>query len=63
MTAADYVGIAGLITSTGAVIVSILVAVKQTGTNQRVDDVHDQLRTSNGRTIGEVIEANDLRKG
>jgi len=63
VTAADYVGIAGLITSTGAVITSIIVAIRQSETHYKLDAVSKQVETSNGETLGEIVEANDLRPG
>lgn len=63
MTAADYVGVAGLITSTSAAIVAIIVALRQTGTKAQVEAIHGELRTSNGTTVGEIVERNDLLGG
>lgn len=60
MIAVDYVGLSTLVTSICVGLGTIIVAWKQAGTNRRVDDVHDAVKTSNGRTIGEIVEANDL---
>lgn len=56
----DYVGLGSLIAATCAGIVSIIVALRQNGTVAKVNDIHDQTATSNGRTLGEIVEANDL---
>lgn len=63
ITVQDGAVIASLITTTAAAIVSVVVAIRQTGTNARIDRVHEQVQTSNGRTIGDIIEANDLTGG
>lgn len=59
MSAADYVGIAGLITSTGAVAVSIIIAFRQDGIRGQVEEVHTAVSTPNGATIGEIVAGND----
>lgn len=47
--------------SFGTMVVAIVVAWRQNGTVKKVTEIHDQVGTSaNGRTLGEVIEANDL---
>jgi hypothetical protein len=43
--------------------VSIVVALRQTTTRAEVSAVHDAVRTSDGRTIGEMVEAADLTAG
>lgn len=62
MSAADYVGIATLITAMAAAIVSIIVALRQTGTQQQIEQVHDAVKTSNGQTIGQLAEAGEIRR-
>lgn len=61
MTAADYAGIGALITSTGAAITGIVVAFRQQTTHAKLDTVQREVKTSNGETLGQIIEANDLR--
>lgn len=60
----DYAALGALITtaiaSLAAAIVSIIVALRQTKIGAKVDEVHDQTATSNNRTLGEIVEANDL---
>lgn len=56
MAAADYVGIATCITATAAAVVSIVVAIRQTDTVKKVDEVHAAVSTSNGSTLGQAIE-------
>lgn len=60
MIALDYVGLASLITSAGTVVIGIIVALRQTTTHAQISDVRDQLEMSNGATVGQVIEANDM---
>lgn len=60
--ATDYVGISAVIASVGAAIVSVVVAFRQTGTNEKVDQVHDAVRTTNGTTIGELASAQEQRR-
>ena len=62
MSASDYVGIATLITAAGAAVVSIVVALRQHDTRNEVAAVHDAVRTSNGDTIGQLIEAGEVRR-
>lgn len=63
MIAIDYVGVAGLVTSCGTVVIGVIVAWRQTATKNVIDHVKDQVTTpSNGRTLGEIVEANDLTK-
>lgn len=61
IAATDYIGLGALITATAAAIVSIIVALRQNPIARKVDDVHEAVKTSNGTTIGEIVEANDLR--
>lgn len=62
MSAADYVGIATCITSLGAVIVSIIVAIRQTETHAQLTKVNAQVATSNGKTMGEIVEGYEDRR-
>lgn len=62
MIGADLVGIGSLIGTCGTVIIGIIVALKQSGTNARVEQVHDAVKTSNGSTIGEIVEAAEHRR-
>lgn len=59
MTASDYVGIATCITATAAAIVSIIVAIRQTDTVKKVDEVHAAVSMSNGTTLGGTVEQID----
>lgn len=61
MGAADYVGIATCITATAAAVVSIVVAVRQPRIGQKLDEVHAAVSTSNGHTLGELVEGNEQR--
>lgn len=62
MTAADYVGIATLITALGAAVVSIVVALRQSGVKQQIDAVHEEVKTGNGLTIGMLAGATEARR-
>ena len=62
MLGTDYVGIATVISATAAAVVSVIVALRQGTTQAKVDAVHAEVKTSNGQTLGEIVEANDLRK-
>jgi hypothetical protein len=61
MSASDYVGIATLITATAAAIVSIIVALKQVNVHAHVEAIDQAVRTSNGRTIGQMVETSEQR--
>jgi hypothetical protein len=61
MSASDYVGVATLITATAAALVSIIVAIKQVNVHAHVDAIDTAVRTSDGRTIGEMVETNEAR--
>lgn len=56
----DYIGFGTCVSAIAAAIVSIVVALRQTGTHAQISDVRDQLEMSNGATVGQVIEANDM---
>lgn len=60
MTTTDYIGIGTLITAAAAAVVSIIVALRQSQTHAAVAEVQQAVQTSNGATIGEIIEANDI---
>lgn len=62
MTVDTYIGIATVIGSTTAGIASIVAAFRTNNVQNKVTEVHDAVKTSNGHTIGEIIEANDLRR-
>lgn len=62
MIAADLVGIGSLVGTCGTVVIGIIVALRQQGTNGRVEQVHEAVKTSNGQTVGEIIEANEVRR-
>jgi hypothetical protein len=55
--ALDYVGIATIVSATAAAIVSIVVALRQTTTKAQTNEIHAAVSTSNGHTLGEVIES------
>lgn len=61
MTASDYVGIATLIGALGAAIVSIVVALRTNKIATTVDETRAAVHTSNGATIGELVETNQVR--
>lgn len=62
----DYEGIAFLITSIGTfvtVIVGAIVTLRQTKqVKDNVEQIHDAVKTSNGTTIGQITEANEIRR-
>lgn len=60
--ATDYVGIGTLVAAIGAAIVSIIVALRQPIIGAQVKDVREQVGTTNGHTIGQLIEGNEARK-
>lgn len=45
-----------LITSTAAAVVSIIVALRQSGVKAQVDEVHAAVSMSNGTTLGGQVE-------
>lgn len=61
LAATDYVGLGTLITAIATSIVAIIVAYRQTNTNNKVDDVHAQVATANGHTLGQLAEKNEAR--
>lgn len=56
MIALDYVGLGALIGSTCAGIVSIIVALRQSGIGTKVEDVHAAVSTANGATLGMIAD-------
>lgn len=60
LAATDYIGIAALVSAVFAGLVSVIVALRQTGAKNDIATVKEAVKMSNGRTIGQVIEANDL---
>lgn len=59
--ATDYVGLGTLVTAIGTTIVSIIVVLRQTTTHTQIADVQNSVRLSNGKTIGEAVEAIEPR--
>lgn len=62
MLGTDFVGISALVGSIAAAIVSIIVAFRQTGTQRAIGDVHDEVKTGNGKTIGMLADAIETRR-
>lgn len=62
MIATDYVGLGALISAVGSTVIGIIVAFRQTTTNRKVDDVHHEVKTANGNTAAEIIEAGEDRR-
>lgn len=58
----DYIALGTLITAIGTSVVGIIVAIRQTGSKAGIDAIHDAVRTSNGQTIGELVESNEVRR-
>lgn len=58
----DYVGVGALVSSITAGIVAIIVALRQTSTHAQIADVQHSVTTSNGQTIGELVESNEIRR-
>lgn len=56
----DFVGIATLVSAMGASVAGIIAALVNRGTKAKVEEVHHQVQTPNGATIGEIVAANDL---
>lgn len=44
----------------GAMVTGIIAVWRQNGTVRKVSEIHEQTATTNGRTLGEIVEANDL---
>lgn len=64
IVATDYVGVATVISATAAAFVSVLVALRQTHVQRKLEDVSDKVTTPPGAsTIGEIVAANDLTNG
>jgi len=61
MIAIDYVGVATLVTAFGAAAASILAVVLARPIKQQTNDIHAAVTTSNGHTLGEVVERIDAR--
>lgn len=61
MIAFDYVGLGALITSTGTIVIGIIVALRQTTTHEQLDSVKSAVTTSNGHTLGELADKNEQR--
>lgn len=57
----DFVGLGALIGSICAGVVSIIVALRQTGARQGIEAIHDAVRMSNGQTLGDLAEINQAR--
>lgn len=62
MATADYIGICTLITSLGAAIVSIIVALRQTQTHAQLDRVATEVTTANGKSVANIIEGYEDRR-
>src|SRR5258708_3494357 len=54
----DFVGISTLVTAIGAIIIGIVVALRQTNTIARVQTIKDAVTTSNGATLADLAEQN-----
>lgn len=52
----DYIGLGTLISALGATIVSIIVALRQSGVKGQVDEVHAAVTTANGSTLGMIAD-------
>ena len=57
----DFVGLGALISATFAGLVSLVVAVRQTAVRAQVQEVRANTATSNGHTLGELVEKNEAR--
>lgn len=55
MTAADYVGIATLITAAGAAVTSAIVAIRQASVKATIENTNAQVQSPGDATIGETI--------
>lgn len=58
----DYVGLGALISSTLAGITALVVALRQTGTNSQIADVHSEIKTGNGKTIARLADLAEGRR-
>ena len=56
--AAGWIAVIGAVASA---ITSIIVAIRQSKIAPKVDEIHDQVTTSNGETLAAITEGNDLR--
>jgi hypothetical protein len=54
--ALDYVGLGAVISATFAGIVSVLVAMRQTGVKAQVQQIHDQVQVAGPGSIGETLD-------
>lgn len=61
MDAGTWVGIATLITALGTAVAAIIAAFGQNRTNVKVDAVHDEVKTTNGKTLGQIATESDVR--
>lgn len=69
MDANTIIAISSIVTPLTVMVATITVARMQGRTNTNVNlgnlatqEVHDAVRTSNGQTIGELIESNEVRR-
>lgn len=60
MIGTDYVGISTLVTALGTIVIGVIVALRQQSIRGTIQNTDNALKMSNGRTIGQVVEANDL---
>lgn len=56
MIAIDYVGLGGLIASAGTAIIGVIVAWRQNGVQNNVQQVHDQIQVKGAETLGELVD-------
>lgn len=61
IAATDYVGIGALVSAIAAAVVSIIVAIRQPIIGAKIQNIQEQVATSNGHTLGEVAEKIDQR--
>lgn len=61
MDASTWVGIASVIAAVGAAVAAIITAMGQNRTNMKVDAVHDEVKTTNGKTLGMIASESDQR--
>lgn len=69
MTGEQLVGLAAVLTAVGVITGQVLAFLSQRRTHQAVEyvsaqvgHVDDAVKTSNGQTVGEIIEANEVRR-
>jgi hypothetical protein len=61
VTAEQITALAALVTAVSIISGQIVTLIVARRTKARVEDVHEQVTTSNGESLASIVEGNDLR--